>query len=72
MCITVASTTSWWKAKIEVGATLRRFVNVQVTVSAACGTLSGMTSADISDLNSGNLYVNVHSSGRPTGDIWRR
>ncbi|HJW96325.1 MAG TPA: CHRD domain-containing protein [Thermoanaerobaculia bacterium] len=30
---------------------------------------TGMSPADIADLLAGNLYVNIHSSGRPTGDI---
>jgi len=38
-------------------------------VSPLTATWSGMTPADISDLLAGNLYVNIHSSGRPTGDI---
>jgi hypothetical protein len=32
-------------------------------------TWSGMTPADIADLHAGNLYVNVHTSGRPDGAI---
>ena len=32
-------------------------------------TWTGMTPADIADMLAGNLYVNIHSSGRPTGDI---
>jgi len=30
---------------------------------------SGMTPADVADLMSGNLYVNIHTSGRPGGAI---
>ena len=30
---------------------------------------SGMSPADVADLLTGNLYVNVHASGRPAGEI---
>ena len=30
---------------------------------------TGMTPQDIADLTSGNLYVNIHSGGRPNGEI---
>lgn len=30
---------------------------------------SGMTSADVAELLAGNLYVNIHDSGRPAGEI---
>jgi hypothetical protein len=30
---------------------------------------TGMTPADVSDLFAGNLYINIHTSGRPTGEI---
>lgn len=32
-------------------------------------TWSGMTPADVADLAAGNLYVNIHTAGRPTGAI---
>src|SRR5437667_531638 len=32
-------------------------------------TWSGMTPADIADLLAGNLYVNIHTAGRPAGEI---
>jgi len=32
-------------------------------------TWSGMTAGDIADLLAGNLYINIHSSGRPAGEI---
>ncbi len=32
-------------------------------------TWSGMTPADVADLLAGNLYVNVHTGGRPAGEI---
>ncbi|HEX7186128.1 MAG TPA: CHRD domain-containing protein [Thermoanaerobaculia bacterium] len=32
-------------------------------------TWTGMTPADIADLLAGNLYVNIHASGRPDGEI---
>jgi hypothetical protein len=32
-------------------------------------TWSGMTPADVADLLAGNLYVNIHTSGRPAGEI---
>lgn len=32
-------------------------------------TWTGMTAADITDLFAGNLYVNIHTSGRPSGEI---
>ena len=38
-------------------------------ISPVTGTWTGMTPADIADMLAGNLYVNIHSSGRPTGDI---
>ena len=37
--------------------------------SPVTATWSGMTAADISDLLAGSLYINIHSSGRPAGDI---
>jgi hypothetical protein len=30
---------------------------------------SGMTPQDVADLMAGNLYINVHASGRPSGEI---
>src|ERR1041385_3371800 len=39
------------------------------TADPVTATWTGMTAADIADLNAGNLYINIHSSGRPTGDI---
>lgn len=30
---------------------------------------SGMTPADVADLLAGNLYVNIHTAGRPSGEI---
>jgi hypothetical protein len=32
-------------------------------------TWTGMTPADVADLLAGNLYVNIHTSGRPAGEI---
>ena len=32
-------------------------------------TWSGMTPADIADLVAGNLYLNIHTAGRPAGEI---
>lgn len=32
-------------------------------------TWTGMTPADISELLAGNLYLNIHTAGRPTGEI---
>jgi hypothetical protein len=32
-------------------------------------TWSGMTPADVADLLAGNLYVNIHTGGRPSGEI---
>jgi len=37
--------------------------------SPVSATWSGMTPADIADLLAGNLYVNIHSAGRPSGEI---
>ena len=37
--------------------------------SPVTATWSGMTAADISDLLAGNLYVNIHTAGRPSGEI---
>ncbi len=30
---------------------------------------TGMTPADLADLQAGNLYINIHNSGRPEGEI---
>ena len=38
-------------------------------VSPVLATWSGMTPADVADLLAGNLYVNIHTSGRPSGAI---
>jgi CHRD domain len=37
--------------------------------SPVSATWTGMTAADINDLLNGNLYVNIHSGGRPSGEI---
>lgn len=37
--------------------------------SPVSATWTGMTSSDIADLLAGNLYVNVHTAGRPAGEI---
>jgi len=37
--------------------------------SPVVGTWTGMTPADIADLLAGNLYVNIHTAGRPAGEI---
>lgn len=37
--------------------------------SPVTATWTGMTPADISDLLAGNLYINVHTAGRPAGEI---
>ncbi|HYI11866.1 MAG TPA: IPTL-CTERM sorting domain-containing protein [Thermoanaerobaculia bacterium] len=37
--------------------------------SPVIATWSGMTPADVADLLAGNLYVNIHTSGRPSGII---
>lgn len=39
------------------------------TVQPVVATWSSMTPADIADLLAGNLYVNVHTAGRPAGEI---
>jgi len=38
-------------------------------VSPVTGTWTSMTAADISDLLAGNLYINIHTAGRPSGEI---
>src|SRR3954453_21755943 len=38
-------------------------------VSPVIATWSGMTPADVADLMAGNLYVNIHTAGRPNGEI---
>jgi hypothetical protein len=38
-------------------------------VSPVFATWDGMTPAEVADLFAGNLYVNIHTSGRPTGAI---
>ena len=37
--------------------------------SPVIATWSGMTPADVADLFAGNLYVNIHTDGRPAGEI---
>ena len=37
--------------------------------SPVIATWSGMTPADVADLFAGNLYVNIHTAGRPAGVI---
>jgi hypothetical protein len=37
--------------------------------SPVLATWAGMTPADVADLFAGNLYVNIHTSGRPAGAI---
>jgi hypothetical protein len=37
--------------------------------SPVLATWSGMTPADVADLLAGNLYLNIHTSGRPAGAI---
>jgi len=37
--------------------------------SPMVATWQGMTPADVADLLAGNLYVNIHGSGRPAGEI---
>lgn len=37
--------------------------------STADGTWSGLTQNQIADLNSGNIYVNVHTANNPDGEI---
>ncbi|HKO56268.1 MAG TPA: CHRD domain-containing protein [Thermoanaerobaculia bacterium] len=38
-------------------------------VSPVVATWTGMTPADIADLLAGNLYINIHTAGRPSGEI---
>ncbi len=37
--------------------------------SPVTATWTGMTPADISDLLAGNMYLNIHTAGRPSGEI---
>ena len=37
--------------------------------SPVTATWTGMTASDITDLLAGNLYINIHTSGRPSGEI---
>src|SRR4051794_32261313 len=37
--------------------------------SPVVATWNGMTASDISELLAGNLYVNIHTAGRPNGEI---
>lgn len=37
--------------------------------SPVTATWTGMSASDITDLLNGNLYINIHTSGRPTGEI---
>jgi hypothetical protein len=37
--------------------------------SPVTATWTGMTAADINDLQTGNLYLNIHTAGRPAGEI---
>jgi len=38
-------------------------------VSPVIASWSGMTPADVADLLAGNFYINIHTSGRPAGEI---
>jgi hypothetical protein len=38
-------------------------------VSPVEATWTGMTPAEVADLFAGNLYINIHTSGRPSGEI---
>ena len=38
-------------------------------VSPVVATWTGMSPADIADVLAGNLYVNIHTAGRPSGEI---
>jgi hypothetical protein len=38
-------------------------------VQPIVATWTGMTQANVDDLLAGNLYVNIHTAGRPTGEI---
>jgi len=38
-------------------------------VSPVTATWSGMAPADVADLFAGNLYINIHTDGRPNGEI---
>lgn len=40
--------------------------------SPVLASWTGMTPADVADLLAGNLYVDVHTSGRPAGEIRRQ
>src|SRR5690349_661538 len=37
--------------------------------SPVTATWTGMTPADISEMLAGNLYINIHTAGRPAGEI---
>ncbi|HWW61015.1 MAG TPA: CHRD domain-containing protein, partial [Thermoanaerobaculia bacterium] len=37
--------------------------------SPVTATWTGMSPADVSDLVAGNLYINIHTAGRPAGEI---
>jgi hypothetical protein len=37
--------------------------------SPVAATWTGMTPADVADLLAGNLYLNIHTAGRPAGEI---
>jgi hypothetical protein len=39
------------------------------SVSPVVATWSGMTPADIAELLAGDLYINIHTAGRPAGEI---
>ncbi|MGH9362160.1 MAG: CHRD domain-containing protein, partial [Thermoanaerobaculia bacterium] len=43
--------------------------NLGDPTSPVQATWSGMTPADVADLLAGNLYVNIHTAGRPEGEI---
>lgn len=38
-------------------------------ISPVVATWSGMTPGDIADVLAGNLYINIHTAGRPSGEI---
>jgi hypothetical protein len=65
----VASATLMHVHRAAAGANGPIVFDLGSPTSPVQATWSGMTPADVADLFAGNLYVNVHASGRPAGEI---
>lgn len=64
----VANPTSMHIHRGAAGSTGPVIFDLRNPTSPVIATWSGMAPADVADLLAGNLYVNIHTAGRPTGD----